>query len=305
MSTENKEPIRKKRYLKSMYGCISTYDTLQSKWPIITDFIEEFVDQLVRPLNKDLVYFFRGERIRRKEYQFSSDWEKTKDLILAGRVKSIFLAHVDKKIIEAVMQGLDNSGNLTGELLNLNIISNTLDDYDGRKTASLIEFSINESLYNGEIPLYVYSKYVTMLEQLTDTIDSAGGLITLDVMSAFSSASSHEVHMGLIYPIASRDFNKYFRGYCWGNFLSKNHVQLLGGIARIQKEAPVFLVKELNDGGAYLQLTKDVNHVSDEDLRKLKKYFEPILPKAPFMLNPREAHFRRMIIDDDDESRFL
>lgn len=296
------------KFYKRIYGSFSTYDSLQTKWPIIIKFIEEFNDKLVIPLKMKLMYYLEGYRIRPKEYLYDIDWEKAKNKIHEGKIQAINFGNVVTKNVEEIRTRLESPKEyFPNEFIRLNVFLNTLEDENGikPKTASLIEFSIMETLYPGGIPSYVYHYYVELLEKLTHNIECVGGMITLDVMSTNHSFSSHERHMGLTYLSASTNFADYFRGYSWGNFLSKNHVKVLGGIERIKKEAPVYFVKGLNDGGAYLQLTEDINIVSDDDLRKLKKYFEPILPKAPLRLNPRESYFRRMIIDDDDEIRFL
>lgn len=49
----------------------------------------------------------------------------------------------------------------------------------------------------------------------------------------------------------------------------------------------------------FLQLTKDINDVKDDDLRKLKHYFNPILyiPDNPKTLFPAALKEMRVIID--------
>lgn len=69
-----------------------------------------------------------------------------------------------------------------------------------------------------------------------------------------------------------------FKAY-WGNFLNRSHLKKLGGLNRVKKEAPVYLVEELQNG-AYLQLTKSLNDYGKKDyenkLKELDKYFKPI-----------------------------
>jgi hypothetical protein len=182
---------------------------------------------------------------------------------------------------------------------------NVLTEAQYPEEAPLIEFFVTLLLYKTHVPNSVSSAFVSIIETLANSISSAGGFITIDCMRELRAFSAHERYVGLTYMSASRQFDKYFRGYSWGNFLSKKHVELLGGINLIEKEAPVYLVKRLQDGGAFLQLTEDINNVSNDDLRKLKRFFQPILPKAPICFFPSEATFSRMIIDDDDEKYYL
>lgn len=287
-------------YGNSIYGGISTYDSLLSKGSVIINVVEEFVDKVVKPLNKELKYTINGNK---KKYMYeSSNWEKTKILINKGNIEKISFVHFDKRMIEAAVNGIDcPEANIFPELINLNILSNACNP----KRASLLEFSINKWTCARDDSQYVCSEYQKLIEMVISNIACVGGFITVDTMSTYCSFSAHERYIGLGYMTASENFDKYFRGYSWGNYLSKKHVELLGGIDKIKKEAPVYLVKMLSDNGAYLQLTEEVDEVSDEELRKLKKYFQPILPKAPRMLFPSEASFIRIIIDDDDELVYL
>ncbi len=73
-----------------------------------------------------------------------------------------------------------------------------------------------------------------------------------------------------------------FQAY-WGNLLNKNHVEQLGGITKIKKFAPVFLVEELSNDEAYLQLTESPSDFGTKDyeekLKQLDKFLEQIKVK--------------------------
>lgn len=295
------EPLQK--YSNRIYGCISTYDSLLSKGSVIINLVEEFVDKVVKPINKSLKYIVTTDKNNVKKYKYKqSNWERTKILINEGKVKTLNFVHFDKRVIEAKVQGIDcPEANIYPELINLNIVSNV----EYANEASLIEFSINKWMCARDSSQYVSIEFQKLIELAISNMECVGGLITVDTMEAYKSSSSHERYIGLEYIFASEKFDKYFRGYSWGNYLSRKHVELLGGIEKIKKEAPVYCVKELSDKGAYLQLTEDIDNVSDEELRKLKRYFQPILPKAQRMIFPYEAKHMRIVIDDDDEKVYL
>ncbi|TYQ15478.1 UNVERIFIED_CONTAM: hypothetical protein Cloal_1936 [Acetivibrio alkalicellulosi] len=287
----------------SIYGCISTYDSFVGKGQVIIDVIEEFADKIVNPLNKDLIYNLKGKSIKHREYKYDSDdWNSTKLLLLNDRVQKIYMMHIDKDINQAIGNNPDSElARMSPNFIGLNFHT----DPEKPEQASLLEFNVTILLYKGCVPEYVTNTFVRIIEELTSKINSVGGFITIDSMPIYEAFSAHERYIALNYTYASRQFDRYFRGYSWGNFLSYRHVELLGGIEYIEKEAPVYLVKRLPYGGAFLQLTENINNVSDDDLRKLKKFFLPILPKAIFRLSPSESTFRRMIIDDDDKENFL
>ncbi|MDQ2088154.1 hypothetical protein RBH29_17145, partial [Herbivorax sp. ANBcel31] len=287
----------------SIYGSISTYDSFAGKGQVIIDVIEEFADKIAKPLNKKLIYNCKGKGMQHKEYKFdSSDWAGTKLLLLNNGVDKIHMIHIDEAINEAIGNNPDSElGQMSPEFIVLNFIT----EPQKLNQASLIEFSVTTFLYDGYIPEYVKNAFINIITYLNNRIKSSGGFITVDSMPVYEAFSAHERYIALNYLFASKQFNRYFRGYFWGNFLSATHVELLGGIQFVEKNAPVYLVKNLSDGGAFLQLTENINNVSDNDLRKLKKFFLPILPKARLRLSPSEATFRRIIIDDDDEENFL
>lgn len=287
-------------YGNSVYGCISTYDSLSSKGSVIIYVIEEFVEKIVKPIDKELNYRINGNK---KKYKYViSNWEKTKVLINEGKVEKINFVHFDERTIDARVKGIEcPEAYIFPELINFNILSNI----ENPKRASLIEFSVNKWTCAKNNSQYVCLEFQKLIEMVISNVECVGGFITIDTMAAYCSFSAHERYVGLGYMNASENFDKYFRGYSWGNYLSKKHVELLGGIEKIKKEAPVYLVKTLSDDGAYLQLTEKAEEVSDEDLRKLKRYFQKILPKASLMFFSSEASLRRMIIDEDDELVYL
>ena len=57
--------------------------------------------------------------------------------------------------------------------------------------------------------------------------------------------------------------------------LTRNQVQLLGGLDTIQNSQVFFCVEQLQNGGAYLQLTPDVSVVPQEKARALWELISP------------------------------
>ncbi|MBI5027086.1 MAG: hypothetical protein HZC12_10260 [Nitrospirae bacterium] len=103
----------------------------------------------------------------------------------------------------------------------------------------------------------------------------------------FSSGKTQKWEKELgFYCKESKVYTEYIRKAYWGNFLNVNHIIKLGGIKKVQKEAPAFLVEELPGGGGYIQLTESFLDFGKsgfkEKLMKLDKYFAPIiLPGRP------------------------
>jgi hypothetical protein len=89
----------------------------------------------------------------------------------------------------------------------------------------------------------------------------------------------------LFYQKHVEDLDTYIPKAYWGIYLNKNHVKTMGGLQKIKREAPVFLVEEFTNG-AYMQLTEHITDVTYKDYKEklilLDKYLSPItLPARP------------------------
>ncbi len=76
-------------------------------------------------------------------------------------------------------------------------------------------------------------------------------------------------------------------GAYWGLMIDKSLVAKLGGLARIQREAPVHAVEELAAGAVLLQATPRPMLLTDPELQRvlpaLEAYLDPIsAPIGPF-----------------------
>src|SRR5205807_5339263 len=75
--------------------------------------------------------------------------------------------------------------------------------------------------------------------------------------------------------------DEYIAKAYWGNFLNNNHMEKLGGIGKVRKEAPVALVEPLPNGGAYVQLTGLPYNFAEESYPKslsaLDTYFQTLI----------------------------
>ncbi len=91
-------------------------------------------------------------------------------------------------------------------------------------------------------------------------------------------------------------FYDYVKGGFWANFLNSNHVERLGGMARIRSEKPTSVVEDLGQGRVLLQvgpspLVTDRTKVIPE-YQKLRAFLKPILIETPQeWLNLRDKIF--------------
>lgn len=275
------------KFSHNLYGCISTYDTLLSKGQILVEFIEEFVKHMKKPYSQNLKFIPRGTRIRPKEYDYCEDaWNVFKKKFLEGKINSFRLKSYK---YETTKDGDVN----WEEFLSLNIKSN----FDFLEMASLIEFYVKRDTLNDTELFNLQAFCVKALKKLDKHLNGVGGLLTIDNMN-IGSSTAHESYVGVPYSLSSRNLNKWYRGYFWGNFLSFDHVNLLGGFQLIEQKAPVYKVEKLESGGVYLQLTENIDNFSDRELKQLKQFLKPILPSKQGYTHPLAYQNKRVIEDE-------
>jgi hypothetical protein len=109
------------------------------------------------------------------------------------------------------------------------------------------------------------------------------GMITLD--EATGRQTPYETRMGIAFDEGVGSSRDYVRGYYWFNVLSPRHVEVLGGVDAVHKNAPCYSVEDLSDGESpqlCLQLSATLDDVTDQNLRRLRDYLAPVLlPGSP------------------------
>lgn len=259
--------------MSRLYGCLSTYNTLLESGDLIVSFIEDFAKLITERFNKIAKFNYSLKNRRVKWAPFTEPkWQKACGLFRDGSITKFRILGIDESLYnetlkEKVYFGEDPC------VIDLYIATNA----DSPDEASLIEFSISTYLFADQVDTVIQELFVNWLSNLCSVIGGAGGLITIWGNPALHACSPPEVALGLTYGLASLEFNRYFRGHFWGNYLSPSHIQLLGGKDEVHKSAPAYRLEDLSDGSIYLQLTENINDVSEEHLDKLKLFLKPIL----------------------------
>jgi hypothetical protein len=105
---------------------------------------------------------------------------------------------------------------------------------------------------------------------VADTASYATALATGGGGSTLTAAQIDRITDGLL--MRSR-WGEVIRGPAWGTFLGARHVDKLGGIARIEREAGCARVIALSSGGAYLQTTDEPTDIVPE---QLVRFLDPV-----------------------------
>jgi hypothetical protein len=154
--------------------------------------------------------------------------------------------------------------------------------------ASRLTVGVARKHYGGAFTPEIQQAWVDVAKRAATMFRAAYGFITLDY--AGGTRTPYEEWAGLGEFVGLRECGEWVRGYYWGNFVSAEHVHRLGGLRRIEKEAPCAVVEDLSqDRGelVYLQLTEDLDRFSDEDLRALKGFLTPALQAPDVRRQPK------------------
>jgi hypothetical protein len=143
-----------------------------------------------------------------------------------------------------------------------------------------VTLTVSRALYPAAIEPSVQHAWVDLIRGGARAFSAATGYLTVDHVD---DSSPYEQSIGRDWLDGLEESRTLLRGYYWGNILSGQHVNAVGGIERVRDEAPCAFV---DDFGAepwqlvYLQLTHDLDDIPDEALRRLRDYLGPLLPTA-------------------------
>jgi hypothetical protein len=122
-----------------------------------------------------------------------------------------------------------------------------------------------------EIPPALQGGYVTALKSAAVDLSAITGYVTLD-----TTATPYEDRFGISTLSARPLARDHVRGYYWAMLLGPEHIARLGGPHEVN-QAPCRIVETLSEDSMYLQLTEDVNSVTESDLQMLRDFLAPVL----------------------------
>lgn len=105
---------------------------------------------------------------------------------------------------------------------------------------------------------------------VADTTEHVRALATGDGGATLTAEQLDRVTDGLYW---RPRWGEVIRGPAWGTFLGASHVEKLGGMTRIEREAGCARVTALSSGGAYLQTTLEPTDAVPE---ALVRFLEPV-----------------------------
>lgn len=119
---------------------------------------------------------------------------------------------------------------------------------------------------------------VTYVTDAAKDIQAVAGVVTVD-----TDPAPHERSLGITPTEGRRHAASTLRSYAWGNVLSMEHLDALGGLTFVLTNAPVFRTMDISSPAsdrAFLQLTPTIDSFSDAELKALKEFLGPVLTPA-------------------------
>lgn len=264
------------KWEKSLCLDISMFDSLRNKGDIVASIINDVIKGIIIPL--DFKLEAHVEKIDGGEHDFKvnqRNLEKIYTMLNNGEIRNILINYVAYP-----------------ELLQPEFAISFTCDYSygdylppGILAANNMFLSFNLRLFNGYISSDIQNKVKDFFINAFGMLNGIVGYIDLDFGHATiePDPTRYECELGYYsFVNISNSFNEKARGVFWGNMLTKNHIEKLGGFQNIKKEMPFEAAEEyiLENGNeaVFLQLTPDINSCDEEVCRKAKSYLKPILP---------------------------
>lgn len=135
----------------------------------------------------------------------------------------------------------------------------------------------NEFLKN----LYTQAEIIQLFQELSVEMNAVTGLIeTMDSLWFGINDLPMEREAGIHYVEYCECFSTKLRGYGFANLLTKKHIEIMGGVERIEREAPcakIRVIKIKGEPAIYLQLSENIWQENTDAKIQLKRYLTPLL----------------------------
>ena len=217
------------------------------------------------------------------------------------------------RVFKVYKGGIQEYGNMNnfvaiGQDIYFDVNLYLADDIDLRENARQ-EHVFRISVSNRLMPGFMsQEEWVALLKEACCELECSQGMLEQANDTFASSEFPMEWYQMPVLEVI-RYHDTKLRGYFWGNVLSEKHIERLGGIEKIQEEAPCYLVKEIQSGDrqlVYLQATERLGEFTEEKRMELKKYLEPLLYRecviAIYTWNPN-SNYQDMALAFDEEQK--
>jgi hypothetical protein len=276
-------------YSKAICLHVTTYENLNHKGEQLVGILQKIFNQMLQyPLAK-MVIDIEKMNHRNLRYDFNEkNLKKLYELLLLGEVQHLSIGDYYKE------SGLDPYSEEIEiihfpHLFSIGLSCNHAVTYPPHFSEKLIfhndfSVSISDRLFDHNIPEDIQDFFVELFQDTIRELNGVTGYITYETTSAGGQMPTIFESIYYIQTNHPPGYKKRLRGYFWSNYLTKDHIETLGGLEHVMCESPCYakeIIKSYDQTGVILQLTENINDYSDQQLLSLKNFFYPLLIKTP------------------------
>jgi hypothetical protein len=276
------------RYHKAIWLNVTTYESMNSKGEQLVNLIQKILNNFTTYLTRSLEINIELMNGKEKTLKFNEkNLNKVFELLLAGEIETLLIGD---EVKDSGKRYADDPVEIKDYPTHFSfaICCNQAATYPPHFSKNLLftndfNLSLSEQLFNNHIPLHIQQSFIELFKEAIVAINGVSGFITCESFSAGSPASTAYENYYAINSQRPPGVNQRARGYFWNNYLSKDHIEQLGGVEQVLSNAPCSVIELLStpiQQGILLQLTDDINSYSDEQLFELRKYLLNLLELA-------------------------
>lgn len=275
--------MEKNVYSKAISMNVTTYQILNDKGEQLVSLLQQFFDQFLNYINVDLEIHIELMNRRNSSMKFNDkNLQKTYNFLLEGKVESLYIGSCERMSSSC---SDDTVINHYPTLCTIAIGCNLAATYPPHFSDYYIftndfNLSLSERLFDNNIPQHIQDEFVELFKKAVIALDGDTGFITYDSTSVGTPMITPYEDYWAIHPHRPPGFSKRLRGYFWLNYLSSQHILILGGIEEILSKAPCDVKESIvqhDQLGVFLQLTDNISDYSDDQLLELLEFLWPLL----------------------------
>jgi hypothetical protein len=249
-----------------------TYASLAESLSIAHDSVVgpliEYLDLQDIPYDHSIMKVDLEDNVRHSKYT-SKSWRAALAEFSAGALMKLFVGALRLDGPDPARYG--------GPILDLSVTRGG--ETPPPRSAHVLRLQVSPTMQPGWLTAEREAMLIEFARERAAAIHAVYGYVTLDLVR--NNQSPYENRVGVLPYQTLPHVKIQTRGYYWANFLSTGHIDRLGGVEQVKRDAPVAVAEERvvnKEVQMYLQLTDHVWNVSEGELIALRKYLQPLLP---------------------------
>lgn len=290
-------------FSKSIAMNVTTYENLNFKGEQIVFLLKKLFNEFLTYVPIELLIEITRMNGRVSSMKFNEkNLNKLYKLLINGEVQKFYICDYYEHN-EDPYENETQEPNHYPWLFTLGVTCNCKSDYSPQSQQRFLFFndfcfSLSERLFNYFIPMNIQSKFIELFHNILYEINGITGFITYETTSGAPHMRTAFEDYHRLFPYNRPGYLEHVRGYFWMNYLNEKHISKLGGSDYVFSKAPCE-IKKFHYSGIILQLTEDINHYSNDQLRVLRDFLLPLFPadtgKADSFFEYEKGYITRLV----------